>query len=189
MIPAQSTTASGKPLAEVLVEGELSPFEDEAIYRILRKNFQVQHPSYSDLSDEAVATRVSIVFHYPYSTMVFTDLLKEGWRDLKELLKQVRYRRGKAGAAFTIIFSGPETRILFNCGILEEGELSSALDQVGHLPGIIGLMLRHEPMEKRLVRIEANYDKRSDRWNIFQGFTDSDERYVFDEAGFRWVKP
>ena len=121
--------------------------------------------------------------------MVFTDLLKEGWRDLKELLKQVRYRRGKAGAAFTIIFNGPETRILFNSGILEEGELSSALDQVGHLPGIIGLMLRHEPMEKRLVRIEANYDKRSDRWNIFQGFTDSDERYVFDEAAFRWVRP
>ncbi|HEX4919262.1 MAG TPA: hypothetical protein VFV92_00800, partial [Candidatus Bathyarchaeia archaeon] len=117
MIPAQSTTASAKPLAEVLVEGELSPFEDEAIYKILRKNFHVQHPSYSDLSDEIVATRVSIVFHYPYSTMIFTDLLKEGWRDLKELLKQVRYRRGKAGAAFVVAFNGPETRVVFNSGI------------------------------------------------------------------------
>ncbi|HET7405249.1 MAG TPA: hypothetical protein VFJ63_03945, partial [Candidatus Bathyarchaeia archaeon] len=90
MIPGQPITASEKPLAEVLVEGELSPFEDEAIYRILRKNFRVQHPSYFHLQDEQLATRVSVVFHYPYSTTIFTDLLQEGWRDLKELFKQVR---------------------------------------------------------------------------------------------------
>ena len=188
MIPSPPPTTTQKPLAEVLVEGELSPFEDEAVYRILRKNFRVQHPSYSHLEDEDLATRVTVVFHHPYSTMIFTDLLQEGWHDLKELFKQIRYRRGKAGAAFSITFNSPETRLVFNSGILEERELASALDQIGHLPGIVGQMLRPISMEKPLVRIEAAYDNRSDRWHSFRGFTVSDERYVFDEASFRWVK-
>jgi hypothetical protein len=49
-----------KPLAEVLVEGELSPFEHETLYRILRRGFRLEHPSYTQLLDEDLATRVNV---------------------------------------------------------------------------------------------------------------------------------
>jgi hypothetical protein len=179
-----------KPLAEVLVEGELSPFEHETLYRILRKGFRVQHPSYTELVDEDLATRINVTFHYPYVTTIFTDVLQENWRELKELLRQVRYRRGKAGAAVTFTFVGDNRRLIFKSGILEEKELSSALDQIGHLTGILGQMLRPETMEKSLEVVEAEYDKSSDRWHGFKGFDSSDrnESYVFDETVFRWVR-
>jgi hypothetical protein len=179
-----------KPLAEVLVEGELSPFEHEALYRILRKGFRVQHPSYSEMVGEDLATRINVTFHYPYVTTIFADVLQENWRDLKELLRQVRYRRGRAGAAVTFIFVGDDRRLVFKSGILEEKELSSALDQIGHLTGILGQMLRPETMEKPLEVVEAEYDKSSDRWHGFKGFASSDrsESYVFDETVFRWVR-
>src|SRR2546430_15647630 len=64
----EAVAVQEKPLAEVLVEGELSPFEDEALYRILRRTFRVEHPSYAELSDEDLATRVNVTFHYPYVT-------------------------------------------------------------------------------------------------------------------------
>src|SRR5438128_1781267 len=38
----EAVTVPEKPLAEVLVEGELSPFEHEVLYRILRKGFWVR---------------------------------------------------------------------------------------------------------------------------------------------------
>jgi hypothetical protein len=179
-----------KPLAEVLVEGELSPFEHEALYRILRKGFRVQHPSYSEMVGEDLATRINVTFHYPYVTTIFADVLQENWRDLKELLRQVRYRRGRAGAAVTFIFVGDDRRLVFKSGILEEKELSSALDQIGHLTGILGQMLRPQTMEKPLEVVEAEYDKSSDRWHGFKGFASSDrnESYVFDETVFRWVR-
>jgi hypothetical protein len=179
-----------KPLAEVLVEGELSPFEHEALYRILRKGFRVQHPSYTELVDEDLATRINVTFHYPYVTTIFTNVLQENWRELKELLRQVRYRRGKAGAAVTFTFASDSRRLVFKSGILEEKELSSALDQVGHLTGILGQMLRPETMEKPLEVVEAEYDKSSDRWHGFKGFASSgrNESYVFDETVFRWVR-
>lgn len=187
----EAVTLPEKPLAEVLVEGELSPFEHEALYRILRKGFRLEHPSYTELVDEELATRINVTFHYPYITTIFTDVLQENWRDLKELLRQVRYRRGRAGAAVTFTFIGDNRSLVFRSGTLEEKELSSALDQIGHLTGILGQMLRPETMEKRLALVEAEYDRRSDRWHGFKGFDSSDrnESYVFDETVFRWVRP
>ena len=185
----EAIIVSEKPVADVLVEGELSPFEHEALYRILRKGFRLEHPSYTELLDEDLATRVNVTFHYPYVATIFTDVLQENWRDLKELLRQVRYRRGKAGAAFTLTFIGDGRRLVFKSGVLEEKELSSALDQIGHLTGILAQILRPETMEKPLQLVEAHYDRKSDRWHEFKGFDSLDQKpsYVFDESVFRWV--
>jgi len=190
LITREAIATTEKPLAEVLVEGELSPFEHEALYRILRKGFRLEHPSYTELLDEDLATRINLTFHYPYVTTIFTDVLQENWRDLKELLRQIRYRRGRAGAAVTLTFIGEKNRLVFRSGILEERELSSALDQVGHLTGVLGQMLRPETMEKPLELVEAAYDKKSDRWHEFKGFGSPgrNESYVFDESSFRWVR-
>jgi hypothetical protein len=186
----EAVTVPEKPLADVLVEGELSPFEHEALYRILRKGFRLEQPSYTELLEEDLATRINVTFHYPYAATIFTDVLQENWRDLKELLRQVRYRRGKAGAAVTFTFVGDGRRLVFKSGVLEEKELSSALDQVGHLTGILAQMLRPETMEKPLQLVEAHYDRKSDRWHEFKGFDSLDQKqsYVFDESIFRWVR-
>ena len=178
-----------KPVAEVLVEGELSPFEHEALYRILRKSFQIEQTSYTELLDEELGTRVNVTFHYPYDRTFFTEVFQENWRDLKELLRQVRYRRGRVGAAFTLTFVGKENRFIFKSGSVGEREMGSAMDQIGHLTGIIGQMVRPETMEKPIVSFEAFFDKRSDRWHEFQGRGSvGDEKYRFDESTFRWVK-
>src|SRR5690242_13913373 len=190
LIAREAVALPEKPIAEVLVEGELSPFEDEALYRIVRKSFRLEHPSYVALVDEDLATRINVTFHYPYVATIFRDVLRENWRDLKELLRQIRYRRGKAGAAFRLTFIGDVRRLVFKSGVLEEKELSSALDQIGHLTGILAQMLRPETMEKPLELVEAHYDKTSDRWHGFKGFSSPDriESYVFDESVFRWVR-
>ncbi len=178
-----------RPLTEVLVEGELSPFEDEALYKILRKCFRVEHPSYVELPDENLATRINIIFHHPYDADLFTKVLRENWRELKELFKQVRHRRGRAGAAFNLTFAGGKTRLVFRSGILGNEELSSALDQIGHLTSIAQQMLKPEATDQPLAVIECSFDKASDRWSDFRGFNPSNEKrvYSFSEADFRWT--
>jgi hypothetical protein len=186
LIPGQSISTEQKPQAEVVVEGELSPFEDEALYRILRKSFRIDHPSYTELLDEDVATRVNVIFHYPYAKTLFTEVLQENWRDLKELFKQVSHRRGRAGAAFTFKFIAPENQLVFKSGVVGEREVASALDQIGHLTGVVGQMVRPETMQEPIETIEAVFDKKSDRWHGFRGFG-PDQNYVFDDSLFRWV--
>src|SRR5260370_22524 len=176
---------SSKPNAEIIVEGELSPFEHEALFKLLKKHFRVDQPVYSELLDETIGTRVSIVFHHPYERDFFTSLLKEDWRGLKELFKQIRYRRGRLGAAFRLTFDDHKTRLVFSLGLLGDEELGSALDQLCHLTGIVGMMMRPDIMVDSIERVEATYDRKTDRWQDFRG-TVKDREYVFDESLFRW---
>ena len=170
------------------MEGELSPFEHEALYRILRRTLKVEQPSYTELLDEDLATRINVTFHYPYDRTFFSEVLQESWRDLKELLRQVRHRRGRIGAGFTLTFVGKENQVTFKSGPVEEREIGSAIDQIGHLTGVIGQMLRPRTMEKPISLVEAFYDRKSDGWHEFQGQGPlSDEKYRFDESTFRWV--
>jgi hypothetical protein len=176
-----------RPAAEVLVEGELSPFEHEALYKLLKKHFRLEQPSYSDLLDETVGTRVNIVFHRPYDRSFFRDILQDDWRGMKELFKQIRYRRGRLGAAFTLTFTDEKIRLIFSLKPLEEEELGSAMDQIGHLTSIIGRMIRPETMTEPLERVEIFYDEKTDRWQGFRGVGLTDQReYVFDESSFQW---
>jgi hypothetical protein len=176
-----------KPVAEVLVEGELSPFEHEALYRLLKKHFLLEQPTYLELLDETIGTRVNIIFHHTYDRSFFTDIFQQDWRDLKELFKQIRYRRGRLGAAFTLTFTDEQIRLVFSSGLLENEELGSAMDQIGHLTGIVGQMLRPGTMVEPLAQVETSYDRKSDRWQGFRGVGLADKKeYVFDESVFRW---
>src|SRR5438445_232665 len=142
-----------KTLAEILVEGELSPFEHEALYKLLKKHFRLEQPAYSELLDETIGTRVNIIFHHPYERSFFTSVFHEDWRDLKDLFKQVRYRRGRLGAAFTLTFADEKIRLTFSSGLLGDEELGSAMDQIGHLTGIVGQMMRPETMVEPLEQV------------------------------------
>ena len=179
---------AGNPIAaEILVEGELSPFEHEALYKLLKKHFRLDQPSYSELLDETIGTRVNIVFHHPYDRSFFADIFQQDWRGLKELFKQIRYRRGRLGAAFTLTFAEEKVRLIFSLGLLGDEELGSAMDQIGHLTGIVGQMTRPETMAEPLGQVETSFDGKTDRWQGFRGVGLNDRReYVFDEILFRW---
>src|SRR3989442_14269276 len=135
---------AGRPVAEILVEGELSPFEHEALYQLLKKHFRLEQPSYSELLDETIGTRVNIIFHYPYSKSFFTENIQDDWRGLKDLFKQIRYRRGRLGAGFTLTFIDQKIRLCFFFGLLGGEGVGSAMDQIAHPTGIMGGMRRAE---------------------------------------------
>src|SRR3989441_7710768 len=127
-----------KPVAEILVEGELSPFEHEALYKLLKKHFRLEQPSYSEFLDETVGTRVKIIFHHRYERSFFTDILQDDWRGLKDLFKQIRYRRGRLGAGFTLTFVDQKIRLGFFFGLFGGEELGAALAQIADPNRIIG---------------------------------------------------
>ncbi len=180
-------TNDARFLAEVLVEGELSPFEHEALYGLLRKHFRLEQPVYSELLDETIGTRVNVIFHHSYERSFFTDTVQDDWRRLKELFKQISYRRGRLGAAFNLTFIAEKMRLIFSLGVLEDEALGSAMDQIRHLTGVVAQMLRPETMVEPLARVETIFDRKTDRWEGFRGVGVADrEEYVFDENFFRW---
>ncbi len=183
------TTLSTKPLAEILVEGELSPFEHEALHRVLRRGFEVEPPSYVPFGygEEDLTTRINITFYHPFTPELFTQLLREKWRELKELIKEIRYRRGGAGAAVTLSFAAENFRLVFKSGpLLDHDELGSAMDQLGHLTGIIGRMVARDVTPEPFRLVEGSFDRQTDRWYNFRGTDKEGKGYLFDESSSRW---
>jgi len=180
---------ASRPVAEILIGGELSPFEHEALFQLLRQHFRVEQPAYSELQDETISTHVIVIFHHPYYRDFFTNIFREDWRRLKDLFNQISYRRSQPGAAFTLCFIDKRLRLIFSLGILGGEALGSAMDQIAHLPGIIGQMISPERMIEPLAQVVAFFDPGSDRWHDFRGVESTGEKvYVFDETSFRWKK-
>ncbi len=176
-----------KPVAEVLVEGELSPFEHEAVYQLLKKHFQLGQPVYSSNPNEDLGTRIYLTFYHAYDQSFFQDIIREDWRELKDLFRQISYRRGRIGASFSVAFVDKRIRTVFSIENVAGESLGSALDQLGHLTGIVGQMVSPERMVEPLSRVEMAYDQSSDSWHAFRGFSLAGKNeYVFDEALFRW---
>lgn len=174
-----------------MVEGELSPFEHEALYQLLRKHFLVKQPVYKELEDETVSTRVSIIFHHSYYHDFFTEIFRDDWRNLKELFKQISYRRRGPGAGFTLCFLDKRVaRLIFSIGTLTGDSLESAMDQISHLPAIVGQIINPDKMRDPIDQVIAFFDPGSDRWYEFRGVDQTGgKEYVFDETSFQWKTP
>lgn len=177
-----------KPSAEVQVEGELSPFEHERIFQILKKRFNVPQPNYVELPDENLATRVTIIFKHQYDSSFFTQVIMGGWRDLKNILKEVRHRRGGAGAAFNLVFQENSARLVFKIGLLDSDQVSSALDQIGHLTSIVKKIVDSWTAKEPLARFECIFDGSSDSYHEFRGYGFSGRPSLrFDDENFTWT--
>jgi hypothetical protein len=178
-----------KPSAEVLVEGELSPFEHERIFQILKKRFTVSQPKYVELPDEDLATRITVTFRHRYDSSFFTQVFMGGWRDLKDILKEVRHRRGGAGAAFNLVFADDSTKLVFKIGLLDSDQVSSALDQIGHLTSIVKKIADSWSAEEPLAVFECIFDGPTDRWHEFRGHGFSGQSSLrFDDEKSVWTK-
>ena len=133
---------------------------------------------------------MNITFHHAYSAVFFTQVFRENWRDLKGLLREIRHRRGRAGAAFNLTFIDKDARLVFRSGLLDSEEMSSAIDQVGHLTSIINRITGLWEIVEPFRLIECSFDKGSDRWHNFIAFTLSDEKrvYIFDDEISKWTR-
>ena len=56
------------------------------------------------------------------------------------------------------------------------------MNQIGHLTGIIGQMVRPETMVEHLKQVETSYDQKTDRWPGFQDVIIGNSR-----DNFRWT--
>jgi hypothetical protein len=84
----------------------ISLAESETIYNILNKSFQViEDDQEFQFNDQRMQGIVKIHFPLPFSESFF-ELFAEGWFNMKNVLKDMRRRRGRRGLAVQLSFEG-----------------------------------------------------------------------------------
>jgi len=77
---------------------------------------------------------------------------------------------------------------VFKTGLLDSEEAGSALDQVGHLTGIVKRITELLDLDESIDRLECTFDGRTDRWYDFRALSSPANRwYRFDERTSLWL--
>jgi hypothetical protein len=84
----------------------ISLAESETIYNILNKNFQViEDDREYQFDDQRLQGIIKIHFPFPFCEPFF-ELFAEGWFSMKNVLKDMRNRRGRRGLEVQLSFEG-----------------------------------------------------------------------------------
>jgi hypothetical protein len=84
----------------------ISLAESETIYSILNKNFQViEDDREYQFDDQRLQGIIKIHFPFPFCEPFF-ELFADGWFSMKNVLKDMRKRRGRRGLVVQLSFDG-----------------------------------------------------------------------------------
>ena len=118
----------------------ISLAESETIYSILNKTFHViEENQESQFQDPSLLGVVKINFPVPFCDPFF-ELFSEGWFNMKQVLKDMRRRRGKRGLAVQFYFTGfiqneeiYHIDIIFQINDVSQKEFEMAIEKIEYL--------------------------------------------------------
>lgn len=148
----------------------ISLAESETIYNILNKTFNViEEDQEFQFKDPTLLGIVKINFPVPFCDPFF-ELFSEGWFSTKQVLKDMRRRRGKRGLAVEFSFTGFihkeeifHTDITFQINDVSQKEFEMAIEKVEYLVDAISADLVNVQREMTLPVTYA-YDPLRRKW-------------------------
>lgn len=147
--------------AEVLVKGDISPFEQEALYNHCLRIFTLINWDNESLDyDNDYVTEINFIINTDFSSQFFENITEKNWNELLNLLKDMRSRRGSHSAHVHLRFNGVNSKINIHCISLSKDGFINSLDSIKSI--IIGLNL---VSNDNLIQ-EKNYsfDEKSMLW-------------------------
>ena len=147
---------------KILVKGDISPFEQEALYNYCSNIFTLLNwdNEQLDYNDEHV-TDISFFINSDFSSEFFENINEKNWNELLSLLKDIRKRRGSHSVHVHLIFNGSNSNINIHCTSSDKECFNQSLDTIKFI--LIGTAL-----------VSNN--------NSIQ-----EQHYVFDKKKMLWV--
>jgi hypothetical protein len=126
----------------------ISLAESETIYNILNKTFHVvEEDQEFQFKDSSMLGIVKINFPVPFCDPFF-ELFSEVWFSLKQVLKDMKRRRGKKGLAVDFSFTGfiqneeiYHTDIIFQINDVSQKEFEMATEKIEYLVDVVSAEL------------------------------------------------
>ena len=147
----------------------ISLAESETIYNILNKTFPViEEDRESQFSDQRMQGIIKIHFPFPFCEPFF-ELFAEGWFSMKNVLKDMRKRRGRRGLTVQFYFEGfiqneeiYHTDIIFQVNVALPKEFEMAIEKIDYLVDAISTELAK--IQEKTSPFVYDYDTTRKKW-------------------------
>lgn len=165
-----------------LKHSRLSPGEVETLFNMLRDPFDVSEEAIEAI-DESYVSMISMDLPIPYEKNFFKTFGMDRWENVKELLKNIKWRRGKKSIQLSLLFNGSPA-VKFSLDTDDNKTFGKALDTIEYLMDIILFQIDSKRLPSDVSEVSYAFDTENFRWYPVQATGSKAEyRYVNDE----WV--
>jgi len=143
----------------------ISPWEIETLYDTLKRSFEVKEEEVKP-DDTTYVSMVEISFPVMYGESFFQEFSMDSWHKVKEILKNMKRRRGKKGVKTYVRFAGfGDTPVPLIFPLLSKGDrqYEMGIEKLEYLVDIVPLQLKTVPAGAEEVLY--SYDEATFKWS------------------------
>ena len=145
-----------------LKHSKLSIGEVEILFNMLSNPFDVSEEAVEDI-DESHVSNISMELPMEYGKNFFKVFGIERWESIKEVLKNVKWRRGKRSVKLSLRFNGSPT-VTFSLDTDDNKTFGKALETIEYLMDIILFQLDSKRLPSDVSEVGYTFDGEDFRW-------------------------
>lgn len=143
----------------------ISPWEIETLYDTLKRSFAVEDEELQP-DDPQFVSMVEIGFPIMYGESFFEDFSMDSWHKVKEILKNMKRRRGKKGVKTYVRFAGFDdllVPLVFPLLSKSDRPYEMGIEKLEYLVDIVPIQLKTVPTGAEEVMY--SYDEITFKWS------------------------
>jgi len=156
--------------------------EIEVLFNMLSNPYDVSEEAIEDV-DEGYVSMISIDLPIAYSRDFFRTFGMDRWESVKEVLKNIKWRRGKKEVQLSLRFMGKPT-VAFSFDTDDNKTFGKALDTIEYLMDVILFQIDAKRLPSEVSEVSYGFDKENFRWYPSKAVSDNAE-YGFSNE--EWV--
>jgi len=160
----------------------LSQGEVEVIFNMLCNPFDVSEEAIEEFN-ESYVSMISMDIPIAYGKNFFKLFGMDRWESIKEVLKNLKWRRGRKGLQFSLRFNGSPT-VTFSLNTDDNKTFGKALETIEYLMDVILFQIDSKRLPNDVSEVSYAFDRENFRWYPTKAIGNNAEySYVNDE----WV--
>jgi len=160
----------------------ISPWEIEVIYGYLNSRFSIMQEEI-DVNDENFVSFLSLEISLDFNEEFFKWFEYRRWEKIKDVLKEMKRRRGVGNALkIKINFSG-NPKIVFVVDIEDKHWYDNAVEKIDFVLELLPYHLDPQKLPSDILEITYKFDPESARWRLNTALSEN-KKYIF--SGSRW---
>ena len=157
----------------------LSLGEIEILFNILRDPFEVSE-QIEEIPDENYVSMVNLSFPVSYDKNFFRTFGMDKWEQIKEVLKNLKWRRGKKDVKLVLSF-GCNPTVSFILHTDNDKMFGKALDTIEYLIDVILFQIDTKRLPSNISLVQYKFDENNFKWYPTKAIGDKEYTFTSDE--------
>jgi hypothetical protein len=161
----------------------ISPWELEVIFSLLHNQFNVQEDPNAE-QEEDYTTMLNVTFPLEFNDLFFKQFGVPRWDKLKDIIKEMKRRRGGGKSLRVYIKFIGKPSIVFTLDLDDRRSFDTAVDKIDFVIELLPYHLDPKKMPTNTTLVSYEFDDIIGRWNINADAEDRTYHFVENEWKF-----